>query len=110
MDTSKILTEISDHYKCYGKDHFSSKVIEHGFRLEKQEPDGYAYLADWFLIYRNIDDKLIGRLEFVPNENSWNSRYYFFGGGTTFGGFSTQWIAALWCLLQNSQLPEKWDE
>lgn len=89
--------------------HKVTKIIEEGFRFEDELPsdsfpNGVSY------IYRNIDNELIGRTEFVPEENAWNSRYYMFGGGTTFGGFTTKWMAAQWALLENAKLHEGWNE
>lgn len=91
------------------KSSFNIKIIEEGFRFEDELPsdsfpNGVSY------IYRNIDNELIGRTEFVPEENAWNSRYYMFGGGTTFGGFTTKWMAAQWALLENAKLPKGWNE
>ncbi len=62
---------------------------------------------DFHIIKRNCDGLEIGRVH--VDGDQWCGRYWFFGGGTTFGGFKTKWLAAMWVLIRNVQLGEGWD-
>lgn len=101
MDSVKINQEITKALQA-NFPHGAKDVIEAGFRLEERPAD-----SD-FLVYRNIDDKFIGSV--YKENDTWNGRYYFWGGGTTFGGFATKWMAAQWILMKNSGLGKGWDD
>ena len=82
-------------------------IVENGFYLEEQKPDeNFPY--GWFIVFRGFDDKQIGRIHY--DGKCWNSRFWFFGGGTTYGNFPTQWMAAMWALAKNSVLQNGWDD
>lgn len=109
MDSVKINQEIIKALQA-NFPHGAKDVIEAGFRLEEQEADS-TFPDGWTLVYRNFDNKCIGRINQVERQSAiWNGRYYFWGGGTTFGGFATKWMAAQWILMKNSGLGTGWDE
>lgn len=88
----------------------SIEIIEAGFSLEAHEPEE-TFPFGYSLVYRNCDGEVIGRVE--PDDadpSQWKARSWAFGGGTTFGGFKTAWVAAFWLLARNSGLGEDWND
>lgn len=88
-------------------------VVAAGYRLSRRKTDNQeAFPYGYYLIYRRLDGKLIGRAEKDRQGDlkGWKSRHWFFGGGTTCGTFRTLKAAALHALKSNATLGKGWDQ
>lgn len=113
MESKKIFEELQK-VQSRGNEQ-AKKILEAGFRIDVPPENvlkrsNSCYPHGFFWVTRNYDGKLIGRLEPINTaRDKWQGRYWFFGGGTTYGYFSTRWMAAQWLLIKNSELDEGWD-
>jgi hypothetical protein len=98
---------LTTHPTVDGDEEIDYDIVSKGFRLERKPVDS-VYPNGFYLVYRRFDGKVIGRVE--REKGGWNGRYWYFGGGSTYGTFRTRYDAALFVLRRNSTLDEGWDE
>jgi hypothetical protein len=83
-------------------------IVSAGYRVSKRQEPDEVFPNGYYLVYRKLDGEFIGRVE--KEGAGWKGRYYFFGGGNTYGTFRTRKDACSFILQKNARLEKGWNQ